>query len=43
MDYFLSLEDILHTSVPKDKIEKFRLFYNNFLNNNYIMDESYIP
>ena len=43
MDYFLSLEDILHISVPKDKIEKFRLFYNNFLNNNYIMDESYIP
>ena len=43
MDYFLSLEDILHISVPKDKIEKFRLFYNNFLNSNYIMDESYIP
>lgn len=43
MDYFLSLEDILHTSKPKDKIEKFRLFYDNFLNDNYIMDESYIP
>ena len=43
MDYFLSLEDILHTSVPKDKIEKFRLFYNNFLNNDYIMNESYTP
>ena len=43
MDYFLVLEDILHTSKPKDKIEKFRLFYDNFLNDNYIMDESYIP
>ena len=43
MDYFSVLEDILHTSVPKDKIEKFRLFYNNFLNNDYIMNESYTP
>ena len=43
MDYFLSLEDILLTSKPKDKIEKFRLFYDNFLNNNYTMQESYIP
>ena len=43
MDYFLSLEDILLTSKPKDKIEKFRLFYNNFLSGNYFMNNSYIP
>ena len=43
MDYFLSLEDILLTSKPKDKIEKFRLFYNNFLCGNYFMNNSYIP
>ena len=43
MDYFLSLEDILHTSVPKDKIEKFEVFYNNFLNDKYTMDEAYEP
>ena len=43
MDYFLLLEDILLTSKPKDKIEKFRLFYNNFLNGDFIMNKSYIP
>ena len=43
MDYFLTLENILHTSKPKEKIEKFRLFYDNFLNDKYIMNESYIP
>ena len=43
MDYFLVLEDILNTSKPKDKIDKFKIFYNNFLNNNYFMNESYVP
>ncbi|PUE63839.1 ferritin-like domain-containing protein [Arcobacter caeni] len=43
MDYFLFLEDILKTSKPKDKIEKFKFFYNNFLSDNYIMNKAYIP
>ena len=43
MDYFSVLENILHTSVPKDKIKKFEIFYNNFLNDKYIMKESYVP
>ncbi len=43
MDYFLVLEDILHTSFPKDKIMKFESFYNNFLNNHYFMENSYVP
>ncbi len=43
MDYFLFLEDILQTSKPKEKIEKFQIFYNNFLNGNYFMSDSYIP
>ena len=40
MDYFKTLEEILLTSEPKDKIEKFRKFYNNFLNNNFIFNDS---
>jgi uncharacterized ferritin-like protein (DUF455 family) len=43
MDYFLFLEDILQTSKPKEKIEKFQIFYNNFLNGNYFMCDSYEP
>ena len=43
MDYFLVLEDILHTSVPKDKIKKFEEFYNNFLKDNYFMEDAYTP
>jgi uncharacterized ferritin-like protein (DUF455 family) len=43
MDYFLFLEDILHASKPKDKIKKFKVFYNNFLNDNYFMSDSYKP
>jgi uncharacterized ferritin-like protein (DUF455 family) len=43
MDYFLFLEDILQTSKPKEKIEKFQIFYNNFLNGNYFMSDSYEP
>ncbi len=41
MDYFFVLEDILNTSKPKDKIEKFKSFYEEFLNDNYFMDEFY--
>jgi len=43
MDYFLTLEDILLTSEPKTKIEKFKSFYSNFLNNNFEMNSSYVP
>ena len=43
MDYFFVLEDILNTSKPKDKIEKFKSFYDKFLNDNYFMDEFYKP
>ncbi len=43
MDYFVLLEDILTTSVPKDKIEKFKSFYKNFLDGDYFMNDSYIP
>lgn len=42
MDYFLLLEDILFTSNPKNKIEKFRNFYKAFKNDDYFMDENYI-
>ena len=43
MDYFSTLEEILLTSEPKHKIEKFRVFYKNFLDNNFIMNDSYEP
>lgn len=42
MDYFKTLEDILFTSIPKEKITKFNKFYKEFLTNNYFMDEKYI-
>lgn len=43
MDYFIRLEEILLTSKPKSKIEKFNLFYENFLNNDFIFNDSYVP
>ncbi|MDY0052601.1 MAG: ferritin-like domain-containing protein [Aliarcobacter sp.] len=43
MDYFITLEEILLTSEPKFKIEKFNSFYENFLNNNFIFTDSYEP
>ena len=43
MDYFNTLEQILLTSKPKDKIEKFRDFYKRFLNNECDFDNSYVP
>ena len=43
MDYFLTLEEILLTSEPKNKIEKFKSFYSNFLSNNFVIDNTYEP
>jgi uncharacterized ferritin-like protein (DUF455 family) len=43
MDYFITLEEILLTSEPKDKVEKFRKFYKNFLNNDFTFNDSYEP
>lgn len=42
MNYFLLLEDVLLTNEPKTKIEKFKVFYENFLNNTLIFNENYI-
>jgi len=41
MDYFYTLEKVLLTSEPKIKIEKFKSFYENFLNNTLSFDNSY--
>jgi uncharacterized ferritin-like protein (DUF455 family) len=43
MDYFIALEEILLTSEPKEKVEKFRNFYKNFLNNDFTFNDSYEP
>jgi len=43
MDYFLELEAILITNKPKDKIEKFNIFYEKFLNNDFIFNDNYEP
>ena len=43
MDYFYELETILLTDKPKDKIEKFKKFYEKFLNNDFYFDEKYTP
>ena len=43
MDYFSTLEEVLLTSEPKDKIEKFKLFYKKFLNNETTFDNLYEP
>jgi len=43
MDYFLELEEILITNKPKDKIEKFNVFYEKFLNNDFVFNEDYEP
>ena len=43
MDYFLELETILLTDLPHLKIQKFRNFYENFLNNEFNMNENYVP
>ncbi len=41
MYYFQTLEAILLTKEPKRKIEKFKLFYKDFLDNKFIFDENY--
>ena len=43
MDYFLELEDVLLTSLPHEKIKKFKTFYQNFLNDDYFMSDTYTP
>ncbi len=41
MYYFTMLEEVLLTSKPKDKIEKFYKFYKLFLDNKLIFDDNY--
>ena len=43
MDYFKMLEEILLINEPKNKIEKFKIFYKLFLNNELFFDDSYEP
>lgn len=43
MDYFKTLEEILFTSEPKNKIEKFRDFYEKILDGDFYFDDSYEP
>ncbi len=43
MNYFSTLEHVLLTNNPKDKIEKFKSFYKNFINNNFTFEKDYIP
>jgi len=43
MDYYKFLEDILFTNLPNEKIEKFRVFYIDFLSNNLKFNSSYNP
>ena len=43
MDYFNTLEEVLLTSEPQNKIEKFKFFYQKFLNNETFFDNSYEP
>ena len=43
MDYSYSLEEILFTNSPKEKIEKFKCFYDKFRNNDFIFNNFYVP
>ncbi|UTJ05079.1 ferritin-like domain-containing protein [Arcobacter roscoffensis] len=43
MNYFSTLEQVLLANNPKDKIEKFKSFYKNFINNNFTFEKDYIP
>ncbi|MBP7769938.1 MAG: ferritin-like domain-containing protein [Aliarcobacter sp.] len=43
MDYFNTLEKILLTSEPKNKIEMFKIFYEKFLNNEAFFNDLYKP
>lgn len=41
MNYFKDLEEILLTQKPKEKFEKFEIFYKNFLDDNFYFEESF--
>ncbi|QKF59466.1 ferritin-like domain-containing protein [Aliarcobacter lanthieri] len=43
MNYYKVLEDILLTRLPNEKIEKFRIFYNDFLSGNFHFTNDYNP
>ena len=43
MVYFKTLEDILITSDPNEKIEKFEVFYEKFLNDELEYEKDYTP
>ena len=43
MDYSYSLEEILFTNSPKEKIEKFKCFYDKFRNNDFEFNNFYVP
>ena len=43
MNYYYLLESIILKSNPKDKIESFKKFYNDFLEEKLIFEENYIP
>lgn len=43
MNYFFTLEQVLLTKYPKEKIEKFKHFYENFINNKFTFEDNYIP
>lgn len=43
MEYFYTLEEILFTSDPKEKIGKFNEFYKLFLEDGFTYDENYLP
>lgn len=41
MNYFLYLESILLEKKAVNKVEKFKIFYEEFLKNNFFMDDNY--
>jgi uncharacterized ferritin-like protein (DUF455 family) len=43
MNYFLTLEDVLLTNKPKQKVQKFKSFYQKFLDNDFIFEENFEP
>ncbi len=43
MDYFLELENIILTNSVDEKIGKFKIFYQKFLEDDYFFDENYLP
>ena len=43
MDFYKELELILESKSPKEKIEKFLLFYEKFQNNTLVFEENFTP